>query len=248
MNDLETELEAPDFEPEKTEHFDILARSLRKTYVSGQESLLILDDVDLSIPQGSKVVISGESGAGKTSFLNLLAGLDHPDSGSLLVAGQEIVGASEKILGHYRQKQIGLVFQFHYLLKEFNALENVMLPAFMAGMKKDEAFRKARQLLDRVGLSARADHFPSQLSGGERQRAALARALINDPPILLADEPTGNLDERNARMVEELLFDLVKDYKKTLLLVTHTARLAQEGDIHLHLSHGKFLDSRELGA
>jgi lipoprotein-releasing system ATP-binding protein len=213
---------------------------LRKTYPSGAETLVILDDVDLDIAPGSLVVVTGESGSGKTTFLNLLAGLDQPSSGILRVGDWDVSGANEARMAQYRSKVVGLVFQFHFLLKEFTALENVMMPAFMAGMGRKAATDKARGLLEEVGLGGRAHHYPSELSGGERQRAAVARALVNDPPIILADEPTGNLDERNSRMVEELLFGLAGRFGKTLVVVTHNSRLALDGTMHLHLAGGRF--------
>jgi lipoprotein-releasing system ATP-binding protein len=186
------------------------------------------------------VVVTGESGSGKTTLLNLLAGLDRPTSGGIRVGDWDVGAANETRMSQYRAKVIGLVFQFHYLLKEFTALENVMMPAYMAGMNRRAAIDKARGLLDLVGLGDRGHHFPSQLSGGERQRAAVARALINDPAIILADEPTGNLDERNSRMVEELLFELAGRFGKTLVVVTHNSRLAEDGTMHLHLAGGRF--------
>jgi lipoprotein-releasing system ATP-binding protein len=218
----------------------ISLQGLRKVYQSGSEDLVILDDISLDIPPGSLVVVTGESGSGKTTFLNLLAGLDKPSGGSIRVGDWEVGGATEARLSHYRSRVISLVFQFHYLLKEFTALENVMLPAWMAGESRRAATERARGLLELVGLGGRTHHFPSQLSGGERQRAAVARALVNDPALLLADEPTGNLDERNSRMVEELLFDLAGRFGKTLVLVTHNSRLAEDGTKHLHLAQGRF--------
>ena len=218
----------------------ISLQALRKEYLSGTETLVILDDISLEIPSASLVVVTGESGSGKTTLLNLLAGLDRPTSGSIRVGDWDVSGATEAKMSQYRSRVISLVFQFHYLLKEFTALENVMLPAYMAGTSRRKATERARELLSLVGLADRGHHYPSQLSGGERQRAAVARALINDPAILLADEPTGNLDERNSRMVEELLFELSGRLDKTLVVVTHNMRLAEDATMHLHLANGKF--------
>ena len=218
----------------------IVLKNLTKEYPNGTERIVVMDNVSLEIKPASLVVITGDSGSGKTSFLNMLAALDKPTSGEIFVEGTEIGSATESSLSKYRNQGIGLVFQFHYLLKEFTTLENVMLPAFMSGTKRGEAIARARALLEKVGLSDRLNHFPSQLSGGERQRAAVARALINDPPLLLADEPTGNLDEGNSKVVEDLLFGLARELNKTLIVVTHNTRLAEDGSLHLHLSRGNF--------
>ncbi|RKX79986.1 MAG: lipoprotein-releasing system ATP-binding protein LolD [Spirochaetes bacterium] len=213
-----------------------------KTYITGSEFLPVLRGINLSVKEGSTVVITGESGSGKSTLLNLIGGLDVPTSGSIMAGGYEVERLSEKELTGYRSRVIGLIFQFHYLLKDFNALENVMIPAFMAGMPRKIAERRAEELLAQVNMYNRKDHYPSELSGGERQRVAVARALINDPPIVLADEPTGNLDERNSRNVEELLFSLVKKFGKTLILVTHDSEIAKRGDCHFQLELGLLVE------
>ncbi|WP_319562240.1 ABC transporter ATP-binding protein [Marispirochaeta sp.] len=210
-----------------------------KRYISGAEVLTILDGIDLSIPAGSVTVFTGESGSGKSTLLNIVGALDSPDAGKILVDGIQVDQLAEIGINRYRAETIGFVFQFHYLLEGFTALENTMLPAFMRGLSMGEAREKARALLFRVGLEKRLDHTPSMLSGGERQRVALARALINDPKLLLADEPTGNLDEGNTGRVKELLFSLVRDMGKTLLLVTHETALIPEGDRAYRLHAGK---------
>lgn len=210
-----------------------------KTFITGAEELHILTDVNLSVGAGENVVITGESGSGKSTLLNLIGGLDTPTAGTIEAAGYRVDALPEGQLTRYRSRVVGLVFQFHFLLKDFTALENVMMPAFMGGTSREEATERARRLLGDVGLADRTDHFPTQLSGGERQRVAVARALINDPAILLADEPTGNLDEGNSRTVENILFQLVREYGKTLLLVTHDRSLAERGAHHLHLVHGR---------
>ncbi len=205
-------------------------QGLEKTYKTESETLTILKNLDLKIEKGSKIVIVGESGSGKSTFLNIVGGLDCATSGVVKAGPYEITSLDEKQISQYRSKFLGLIFQFHYLLKDFTALENVFLPAYMAGIKKTEAIQKARQLLRDVGLEERENHLPSQLSGGERQRVAVARALINDPQIILADEPTGNLDPANARMIGDLLFSMADKYNKTLILVTHDMELASKGD------------------
>ncbi|MBI9103441.1 MAG: ABC transporter ATP-binding protein [Spirochaetales bacterium] len=215
-------------------------KALKKSYISGSEELPVLKGVDFSLEKGEIALITGESGSGKSTFLNILGGLDRAESGSIVVDGQSIEELREESLSVYRKEKIGFIFQFHYLMKDFNTLENVFLPLYMGGMSKKQAESEARRYLDIIGLSHRLLHYPSQLSGGERQRAAVARALINDPSLVLADEPTGNLDEKNSRMIEELLFKLVKDFGKTLILVTHDTSLASRGDYHLHLEGGSF--------
>ncbi|HAK44557.1 MAG TPA: lipoprotein-releasing system ATP-binding protein LolD, partial [Spirochaeta sp.] len=167
---------------------------VRKTYETEAEELLILRNIDLEINAETTTVITGESGSGKSTLLNIIGGLDRADSGNIEVGGRSIESLNENQLSDFRKRQIGFIFQFHYLLKDFTCLENVMMPFFMAGNSRKEAAAKAESLLERVKLGERMTHYPSQLSGGERQRAALARALINDPEIILADEPTGNLD------------------------------------------------------
>jgi len=212
---------------------------LEKIYNAGSEELVILDKLSMTLNEGSSTVITGESGSGKSTLLNLIGGLDSINKGELLSCGFPIHRMNEKQLTEYRRKSIGLVFQSHYLLKDFTALENISIPARIAGTSKKDAAEKARELIEKVGLADRADHYPSQLSGGERQRIALARSLVNDPQLILADEPTGNLDEKNSRVVEDILFSLVEDYNKTLLLVTHNLILADRVDHSYHLSCGE---------
>ncbi len=216
-------------------------RKLEKTYKTDSETLTILKDVDFDAERGKKIVIVGQSGSGKSTFLNILGGLDSATSGSVVAGGFDVTSLDEKGLSEYRSKFLGLIFQFHYLLKDFSALENVFLPAFMAGVPKKEAMAKARGLLVDVGLESRMNHLPSQLSGGERQRVAVARSLINDPELILADEPTGNLDPANAEMIGNLLFSMADKYDKTLVLVTHDMRLAEKGDFKYSIKNGKLV-------
>lgn len=221
----------------------IKIENLEKTYKTQSETLTILKDLELRVEAGTKVSIVGQSGSGKSTFLNIVAGLDSVSNGSVKVGDYLVSSLDEQSLASYRSKFIGLVFQFHYLLKDFTALENVFLPAYMAGMKKAEAKEKAEQLLRDVGLSDRMNHLPSELSGGERQRAAVARSLINGPELILADEPTGNLDPSNSKMIGELLFSMVDKYHKTLLLVTHDMNLAQNADICYSIKGGKLVET-----
>jgi lipoprotein-releasing system ATP-binding protein len=210
-----------------------------KAYRNRAEEIVVFRDVDLVTAAGTTVVITGESGSGKSTLLNLIGGLDLPTWGTVRACGYDVGALAEAELTDYRSREVGFVFQFHYLLRDFTAVENVMLPAYMAGTPKRVALGRAAELLERVGLSDRTSHYPSQLSGGERQRVAVARALVNDPALVLADEPTGNLDEGNSRMVQDLLFSLVRDYGKTLLVVTHDRSQAAKADAHLHLQYGE---------
>ncbi|MBR0486508.1 MAG: ABC transporter ATP-binding protein [Treponema sp.] len=217
----------------------ISIKDLRKTYRTESESLTILNDLSIDIEKGKKIVIAGESGSGKSTFLNIVGALDNASAGSIIVGPYNVGQMDEEDAAEYRNRFLGLIFQFHYLLKDFTALENVYLPAFMAGVNKKEAEEKALKLLDDVGLSYRVNHLPSELSGGERQRVAVARALINDPQVILADEPTGNLDPGNAVMIGDLLFSMADKYQKTLLLVTHDMNLASKGDKIYSIKEGR---------
>ena len=221
----------------------ISIKNLEKTYRTESESLTILKNLSVEIAPGKKIVIAGESGSGKSTFLNILGGLDSVTSGSVKVGPYEVSDFDEESAAQYRSKYLGLIFQFHYLLKDFSALENVFMPAYMAGMNRKEAEKKAKILLEDVGLSKRMNHLPSELSGGERQRVAVARALINDPHVILADEPTGNLDPGNASMIGDLLFSMVDKYKKTLVLVTHDMNLASKGDIIYSIRNGSLYEN-----
>ncbi len=217
----------------------ITVRGLEKTFLGAGDPLTILQNLDMDVFPGQKVVIEGSSGSGKSTLLNVIGGLETATGGIVTVGPYCITDLTEDQLTEYRSRYLGLIFQFHHLLKDFSALENVFLPAYMAGMKKKEAMEKARQLLVDVGLEHRLHHLPSELSGGERQRAAVARALINDPQLILADEPTGNLDPANATVIAQLLFDMVEKYHKTLVLVTHDPGVARQGDIRYHIAMGK---------
>ena len=219
-------------------------KDLEKIYETDSEKLTVLKGLNLTVEEGSKIAILGESGSGKSTLLNIIAGIDSVSSGSVIAGTKqtgvwEVTNLSEAKMAEYRSRFIGLIFQFHYLLKDFTALENVYMPALIAGMSKKEAVERAAGLLDDVGVADRKDHLPSQLSGGERQRVAAARALINDPTLILADEPTGNLDPANAQKIGQLLFSMADKYKKTLILVTHDMGLASNGDRQLRIVEGK---------
>lgn len=212
--------------------------AVKKVYRTGTEDLEVLKKIDLKILKGTTVLITGESGSGKSTLLNMIGGLDDVTAGKIEVNKIRITELNEYELTDYRNRVIGFIFQFHYLLKDFTALENVMMPCIIADLPLKKARAKALKLLHDVGLENRKDHYPSQLSGGERQRIAVARALINDPKLILADEPTGNLDERNSEIVLKLLFELVNKYKKTMVMVTHESGIITRGDESYLLEHG----------
>lgn len=203
---------------------------LSKRFYTGSEELVIFENLSFEVETAKRLAITGESGCGKSTLLNILGGLEAPSSGTVRAGPYEVTTLDENSLTGYRSGYLGLVFQFHYLLKDFTALENVMLPAIMAGVKRKEASERARQLLADVKLDHRLDHLPSRMSGGERQRAAVARSLVNSPSLILADEPTGNLDPDNSALVREILFDVVTRYRKTLILVTHDREIASMAD------------------
>lgn len=225
----------------------VSVKGLEKTFISASERLTVLSDLNLEIEEGKKIVIAGESGSGKSTLLNIIGGIESATKGLVRAGDRELTGLKEKELSKYRSEFVGLVFQFHYLLKDFTALENVYMPALIAGKPKKEAVEKARALLQDVGVYNRKDHIPSQLSGGERQRVSVARALINDPALILADEPTGNLDPANAALISQLLFSMVEKYNKTLLLVTHDMKIAEKGDFIYHIKDGKLELVNERG-
>ena len=200
--------------------------------------LQILKGVNLEVQQGEIVTIVGASGAGKSSLLNIIGTLDKPDAGQLFLKDQQINTLNSKQLSHFRNTQIGFIFQFHHLLAEFNALENVCIPAFIAGTAKADAEKRAASLLDMLGLSSRTHHKPNQLSGGEQQRVAVARALINSPSLILADEPSGNLDSANARDLHELFINLRNEFNQTFIIVTHNDDLAALSDRKVMMKDG----------
>jgi lipoprotein-releasing system ATP-binding protein len=204
----------------------IEARGVSKSYDDGARRVEVLKGVDLTAAAGDLLAVVGPSGSGKSTLLHLLGGLDEPDGGDIRIGGEHLAGLDRHRLALFRNRTIGFVFQFHQLLPDFDALENVMMPGRIAGMAPRRTFERARELLVEVGLEERLDHFPSQLSGGERQRVALCRALFMEPPLLLADEPTGNLDPASAEQVFALLLDLQARHGTTAVVVTHNPALA----------------------
>ena len=217
-----------------------------KNYVSGTETLHILKGINFEIEEGTSVAISGQSGSGKSTLLNIIGGLDRTDEGAVFIGNDEITSLSEKELSVYLSRKVGFIFQFHYLLKDFTALENIMLPAYIAGISKKDAVDRAKSLLADVNLEDRGGHFPSQLSGGERQRVAVARSMVNDPALILADEPTGNLDPQNSEIVAQLLYEGAQKRGKTLIVVTHDKKVAARACIRLVLENGQLLPEEQV--
>ncbi len=197
------------------------ARKIRKSYQQGSGELEILKDLSIDIRMGDAICIVGASGAGKSTFLHILGTLDQPNSGEIFYQGRSLTTMSDEEISKFRNLEMGFVFQFHHLLQEFTALENVLIPAKVAGIEKTEALRRAEENLKMLGLTARATHYPNQLSGGELQRVAIARALMCRPKILFADEPTGNLDSQNSGKIQDLFFELKQSLGLTLVVVTH---------------------------
>ena len=203
--------------------------------------LQVLKGINLIIYKGEVVSVVGPSGAGKTTLLQIMGTLDKADSGSVVINGIELGNLKEKELSAFRNKQIGFVFQFHQLLPEFTALENVMIPALIGGMSSEKALKKAKETLDFLGLAERASHKPAELSGGEKQRVAVARALINDPAVIFADEPSGSLDSKNKEELHQLFFDLRDKLGQTFVIVTHDEDLAQLTDRTIHMVDGRIV-------
>lgn len=215
----------------------ISAKNLQKSY----GKLYVLKGVSIDIPEGKIIAITGKSGAGKSTLLHILGTLDKADQGEISFKGEKLNFKNDKELSKFRNKRIGFVFQFHHLLPEFTAIENVMLPALLDGMPKVDAEKKAIEIMDKLGLAARRDHKPSELSGGEQQRTAVARALINNPLVIFADEPSGNLDSENAKSLHELFVKLRDDMGQTFVIVTHNMELANIADVHVQMQDGNII-------
>lgn len=225
-------IEVPDAPP-------IVARGVERTFLGATgRAIHVLRGVDLTVQPGETIAVTGPSGAGKSTLLHLLGGLDRPTTGGIALAGHDLAALDDAELGALRNRFVGFVFQFHHLLRDFTALENVMMPLWIAGEPNGVARTRARELLDQVGLAERLDHRPSKLSGGEQQRVAAARALALEPPVLLADEPSGNLDIETSERLHEVLFELVRNHGTALVVVTHNPSLARQTDRILDLRGG----------
>ncbi len=217
----------------------IALRSLTKEYVDGSRVVRVLTDLDLDIGEGERIAIVGESGVGKSTLMHILGTLDRPSRGEVWFDGEDLATKTDRELAHFRNREVGFIFQFHHLLPDFSAIENVTMPARIGGATREAAEKRARALLDRVGLSERLEHKPGELSGGEQQRVAVARALIQEPRVILADEPTGNLDPATGAGVQQLLIELNQERNVTLVVVTHNAALAGAMDRTMRLSTGR---------
>lgn len=221
----------------------IQVKNIHKSF----DTLEVIKGVSLDVRDGEVMSIVGPSGAGKSTLLQIMGTLDRPDSGEVIYNGENVLQLNEKKLSHFRNRSIGFVFQFHQLLPEFSMLENVAMPALIGGKDYRTAFARAKELIDYLGLSDRADHRPAQLSGGERQRAAVARALMNHPSVVLADEPSGSLDTHNRMELHKLFFNLRRDMGQTFVIVTHDENLAADSDRVVHMTDGVITDITESG-
>ena len=224
------------------------ARGIRRTFHETGEELEVLSGVDFALREGEFVAITGSSGSGKSTFLNILGALDHPTSGTLLFEGRDLFAGGAAELDRYRLRQVGFVFQFHHLLPEMTAFENIMLPARILGTPERKARDRARELLTAIGLGDRRRHLPGELSGGERQRIAVARALMNEPKVVLADEPSGNLDERHSANLHEMFVRLNREFGQSFVVVTHDLSLAAMAGRQLVMHEGRLQTPEEVRA
>ena len=222
----------------------IVLENISKGFTVGGNFFAILSNINFHIEKGDSIAVVGASGIGKSTLLNIIGTLDQPDSGSLLFQGKNLFEQNENDLALFRNRKVGFVFQFHHLLNDFSALENVMMPLFIAGIGKKQAKQSAKEMLERVGLQDRLEHRAAQLSGGEQQRVAIARAIVQKPLLLLADEPTGNLDKNNSNSIHRLLIELNADLDMTMVIVTHNPKLSSLMSRNVTFSNGQLVKSR----
>jgi putative ABC transport system ATP-binding protein len=221
----------------------VQAQQVRKVYRRDSQEIPVLDGIDLEVPEGEFLALMGPSGSGKTTLLNLIAGIDRPTSGRVVVAGTELSQLSESALAQWRSQNIGFIFQFYNLIPVLSARENVELPLLLTRLPRKQRRERALTALKVVGLSDRAEHYPKQLSGGQEQRVAIARAIVADPKVLVADEPTGDLDAKSAHEILDLMESLNRDFKKTIVMVTHDPRAAERAHVQRHLEKGVLADA-----
>ncbi|MBY6062782.1 lipoprotein-releasing system ATP-binding protein LolD [Pseudidiomarina sediminum] len=225
----------------------LTCENVSKSYRDGHHDLEVLQGIQFSLQEGELVAIVGSSGSGKSTLLHCMGGLDKPTSGRILFRGQAIDRLSSRALADWRNQELGFIYQFHHLLPEFTALENIAMPLLIQGQSARQAQQRAQQLLERVGLAQRGQHRPAELSGGERQRVAIARALANAPALVLADEPTGNLDDETAQQVLELMLELNRELQTCFVIVTHDQQLAARLPTQVQLHHGKLVSAKQAG-
>jgi len=223
-------------------------QDVRKVYRRDTQEITVLDGINLQVPEGEFVALMGPSGSGKTTLLNLIAGIDRPTSGKVVVAGTDVAQLGESQLARWRSGNVGFIFQFYNLIPVLSALENVELPLLLTSLSKADRRERALTALKVVGLAERAGHYPRQLSGGQEQRVAIARAIVADPKVLVADEPTGDLDARSAHEILELMVALNRDFKKTIVMVTHDPRAAERAHVQRHLEKGALVDAQAAAA
>ncbi len=230
----------------KNKDYILKTQQITKVYTSGPENIEVLKGIDLNVQRGEILVIMGPSGVGKSTLLNIIGTLDAPTSGNVLINGEDTSLMNEQKLARFRNEHIGFVFQFHYLLPEFTALENVLIPRMIKGNDWKHSEDRAKELLELVGLGHRLRHKPAELSGGEQQRVAMARALMNQPKLVLADEPTGDLDAKNSEALFELILDLNQKFQQTFIIVTHNQMFAQKAHRVIHLWDGKIKEEKVM--
>ena len=225
----------------------LTAREIKKTFITGKSQLNVLKRINLEVDKGELLMLVGPSGAGKSTLLTILGGLSRPSQGKVLLNSADIYEMSDDRLAGLRNRKMGFVFQFHHLLPEFTALENVMVPALMSGLQRAEATDRAKKILITIGLGGRLLHRPSEMSGGEQQRVAIARALINEPDIIFADEPTGNLDRQNAEVIHKIILDFNKSFNQTFIIVTHNEHLTSYGNRVILIEDGNIVNIKKKG-